>query len=332
MASLSNPFVLLDISLFQRERRCRIYKTMDKINDILKQFSFSEAESELYTAALKLKKATVFEIAQKAGMGRTVAYFHIKNLLQRNILKQRKIGKKMIVSPIPPAELAENLQSSVGDFKSLIPQLESLSAIDNEIPQIEILESNAAFEKIYDEVIHMPVGSAWKVFEDKQGAEAEMKLLNNEYWNKFFSQMLERKILTKAIFTKELLSDINKSITPENYQVLAGRMWDIRTLPETSMPIKGLVLLYNNKLSFLFPNVALTITIKHSALFHLLDTMFETIFSFAEKTEDPWNYKGGDNKTKFQSLGQLIEVETTQKPAMIKSEENKDDYWDVKKQ
>ncbi|EKD46482.1 MAG: hypothetical protein ACD_67C00220G0001 [uncultured bacterium] len=261
---------------------------MDKLNQILHNFSFSEAESELYVATLKLKKASVSEIAQSAGMGRTLAYFHIKNLINKNILKQVKSGKKIVISALPPAELAENLQASVGDFKTLLPQLESLSAIENEIPQIEILESNTAFQKIYDEVIHMPVGSSWKVIEDRQGAQAEMKLLNNEYWGKFFSQMAQRKIVTKAIFTEELLSDINKSITPENYRILADRMWNIRTLPEASMPIKGFVLLYNNKLSFLFPDVALTITIKHTALFNLLDTMFETIFSFAKKADNPW--------------------------------------------
>ncbi len=261
---------------------------MEKINKILQNFAFSEAESQLYTAALKLEKASISEIAQKAGMGRTVAYFHIKNLIKRNIFKQVKAGKKIIISPISPTELAENLQESVGDFKTLIPQLESLGRIENEIPQIEIMESSAAFEKIYDEVIHMPTGSLFKVIEDKYGAEAELKLFNNEYWNYFFSEMSKKKIVTKAIFTKEIMDDINKSITPENYNILGDRLWDIRTLPEASIPIKGLVLLYNNKLSFLFPEVALTITIKHSALFHLLDTMFETIFSFAQTAENPW--------------------------------------------
>ena len=265
---------------------------MDKINKILQNFAFSEAESELYTAALRLEKASISEIAKKAGMGRTVAYFHIKNLLEKKMLKQTKKGNKMFISPISPAELAENLQASVGDFKTMIPQLESLGRIENEIPQIEIMESNAAFQKIYDEVIHMPIGSTWKVFEDKSGAEAEMKLLNNEYWKNFFSQMIERKIVTKAIFTNELMSDIGGSITPENYNILGDRLWNIRTLPEAKMPIKGLVLLYNEKLSFLFPEIALTITIKHSALFHLLDTMFETIFSFAEPAENPWGKKG----------------------------------------
>jgi hypothetical protein len=156
------------------------------------------------------------------------------------------------------------------------------------MPQIEIQESSLAFKKIYDEVIHMPVGSIFKVIEDKRGAEAEMKLLNNEYWKLFFTQMAERKILTKAIFTKELFSDIKQSITPENYKILSRRMWDIRALPDSVMPIKSLAILYNDKLSFLFPEISLTITIKHPALFSLFDTLFETIFTFAEKVGSPW--------------------------------------------
>jgi sugar-specific transcriptional regulator TrmB len=272
---------------------------MDKVNNILKNFSFSEPESGLYTAALKLGNATVSEIAEKAGMGRTVAYFHIKNLLKRNILKQRKSGKKMIVSPIPPAQLAESLQESIGDFKTLIPQLESLNVVENEIPQIEIQESDIAFRKIYDEVIQMPIGSTWKVVEDRKGAEAELKLMDNEYWHHFFSQMAERKIITKGIYTKELLSDINKSITPENYNLVQKRLWDMHTLPESALPIKNLVVLYNNKISFMFPEISMTITIRHSALYYVFDTLFETIFNLSEKIENPWGGKDKNNKSEM---------------------------------
>lgn len=261
---------------------------MKNISDILKHFSFSEAESELYAAALKLQKAGISEIAKKAGMGRTVAYFHIKNLVERGILLQITKNKKMLISPIAPVELAQKLQSSVGDFKSIIPQLELLGAIENETPQIEIMESSSAFKKIYDEVTHMPAGSIFKVIEDLEGAEAELKLLDNEYWTYFFGQLVERKILTRAIFTQEVLVNANKSITPENYETVRKRMWDIRTLPEKNIPIKGLVVMYNKKISFLFPKISLTITIRHAALYGMIDTLFETIFNFAEKVEQPW--------------------------------------------
>lgn len=264
---------------------------MENISNILKNFSFSEAESALYAAALKLQKTGISEIAQKADMGRTVAYFHIKNLVERGILRQISQGKKIIVSPIPPAELAQLLQKNVGDFKSLVPQLENLSTIENEIPQIEIMESNQAFKKIYDEVTNMTGGSIFKVIEDKAGAEAELKLLDNEYWNYFFGQIAERKIVTKAIFTKELLADINQSITPENYALVQKRMWNIRTLSEENLQIKNLVVLYNKKLSFLFPEISLTITIKHNAFFNLFDALFETIFNLSEKVDQPWSKK-----------------------------------------
>jgi hypothetical protein len=284
---------------------------MEKIYQILKNFSFSEVESQLYEASLKLGKASVSQIAQKAGMGRTAAYFHIKNLLLRNVLKQSKSGKKILITPIKPSELAERLQNEVGDFKTILPQLESLGKIESELPQIEIQESSVAFRKIYDEVIHMPSGSSWKVIEDQFGAQAELKLLDNEYWSYFFGQMNERKILTKAIFTKGLLSDVKKSVTPQNFDVLKGRKWDIRTIDEEKLPMKGLVVLYNKKLSFLLPDVALTITIKHAGIFHLVDMLFEGLFSFAEQAENPWEKFVGANK----------EMSDKQKPQKATEEE-----------
>lgn len=264
---------------------------MEKINEILKNFSFSQPESEVYIAALGLGKGTVSEIAQKAGVGRTVAYFHIKNLLKRNFLRQLKSGKKLIISPVPPSELAGRLEEQVGSLKSLIPQLEALSTAEKEIPEIEIQESSIAFQKIYDEVTHMPVGSSWKVIEDQRGAEAELKLLNNKFWNEFFTRMTERQITTKAIFTQELLSSINKSITPKNYEILKKRKWDIHTISENKLPIKNFVVLYNNKLSFMFPEISMTITIRHSMLFHVVNTLFETIFLLTQPATDPWNSK-----------------------------------------
>lgn len=262
---------------------------MEKITAILKNFSFSEPESLLYIAALKLKKATVSHIAQKAGMGRTVTYFHIKNLTKRGIFKQTKQGRVLIFTPTPPAELARILQESVGNFKSFVPELESLNVVESELPEIRIEESKEAFRRIYDEVIHMPAGSTWKVIEDKRGAQGEMKLIDNAYWGHFFGEMRQRKILTKAIFTEELLLDINKSITPENYAVLKQRRWNIRTIPEKALPIQNFVVLYNKKLSFMFPEISMTLTIRHPLLYHIFDTMFETIFSFCKPVDNPWD-------------------------------------------
>ena len=261
---------------------------MQNLNDILKNFAFSEAEAELYAAALKLNKATVSQIAQKAGMGRTVAYFHIKNLIEKKIFRDLKRGRQILIIPIPPAELAELLQKKVGDFKTLIPQMEALDTIEKEIPQIEIQESYAGFDKIYDEICHLPVGGLFKVIEDMKGGEAEMHMMGDKNFNTFLTQIYEKKILTRAIFTEELVAQINRAINKENYSIVQKRMWDIHVLPEEKLSIKNLILLYNDKVSFLFPEISLTITIKHKTLFGIINTLFETIFGLAHKVDNPW--------------------------------------------
>jgi len=46
--------------------------------------------------------------------------------------------------------------------------MEALDTIEKEIPQIEIQESYAGFDKIYDEICHLPVGGLFKVIEDRK--------------------------------------------------------------------------------------------------------------------------------------------------------------------
>jgi sugar-specific transcriptional regulator TrmB len=261
---------------------------MQKVNQILENFSFSEPEAKIYTSALRLGKTSVSEVAQKSEMGRTAAYFHIKNLIEKGILNKSQKGKKAFITAIKPFDLAEKFQKNLGNFKTLIPQLEALNKVEEEIPQIEVLESKTGFHKVYDEITSMPQNSEFKVIESKKAVGAELTALSDKSWEDFFEQIVNKKLLTKAIFTREMLENVNQSMTPKNYKIVKKRMWNIRTLSEEQIPLKNLVMLYNNKCAFLFPETSLVITIKHKGIYDILDTLFETVFSFSEKIIDPW--------------------------------------------
>jgi len=84
------------------------------------------------------------------------------------------------------------------------------------------------------------------------------------------------------------VAQINRAINKENYSIVQKRMWDIHVLPERKTSIKNLILLYNDKVSFLFPEISLTITIKHKTLFGINQHPFETIFGLAHKIDNPW--------------------------------------------
>ena len=256
---------------------------------LLQKFSFSEPESKIYLSCLKLKKATVSEIAKKTEIGRTNAYFHIKNLVEKNILKESKKGTKIYISPTKPSDLAEELQKNVSVFKELVPQLESLNKAEQEIPQIEILESKKGFYKIYDEITDMPKDSEFKVIENKKTAQAELTLIPNEQWKKFFTKIVEKNILTNALFTKEMLEDIEKNITPQNYELISKRLWRIHSLPEKSLPVNNLILIYSDKVAFLTPDNMLAIIIKHKSVTNILSALFDTIFNLTEPAKAPWS-------------------------------------------
>jgi len=261
---------------------------MEEIINILQNFSISEPETKLYLSSLKLGKASISDIAKQSKMGRTNAYFHINNLIDKGLLQESRAGKKIFVTAVQPTSLAKKLQSSVNVFKNLVPQLESLSVVKEDSPQIDILESKVGFAMVYDEIKNLPTGSEFRVIENSQTADVEMSLLGEQQCYDFFNTLVKKKIIAKALFSSELLADAKTYMTKANYNALSERMWNLRVLPEDKMPIDNLILSYGNKVAFLTPDRKLTVVIKESSIVNMINVMFEIIFGFAEKVEMPW--------------------------------------------
>ena len=201
---------------------------------LLSHFGFSTGESEVYLAALAVGKPNVADIAKKIGKNRTAVYFHIDNLLKKGILKETRQGKKKRYIAVPPSELAEKFDRYATDFKSLVPQLEALKKIEIEAPIIEVVESKRGYFQLYNEIAAMPEGSTFYVIEGKTGIQNELPLLTKEQWVIFFQRMVDRKIVTKGIFTEES-HRVPQTLLPEESRLsLAKRIFHLRTLPESS--------------------------------------------------------------------------------------------------
>jgi len=261
---------------------------MDEITKILQKFSFSEQETKIYLTSLELGKSSITKIANKAKIGRTNAYFHIKNLINRNILQESKKGTKILITPVKPSDLVKKLQTNVNIFKNLIPQLDALTSAENTLPQIEILESKLGFQQVYEEISNMPPGSEFKVLENNKAGEAELALLTSQQWESFFKKIIQKKIITKALFTTELISNIKNQTTPSSYNKISERMWNMKSLEEDQLSVDNLILLYSSKVAFLTPDNSLVVIIQHKSIVNMINVLFETIFDFAEKVKSPW--------------------------------------------
>ena len=98
----------------------------------------------------------------------------------------------------------------------------------------------------------------------------------------------EKNIETKGIFTEEALSVPAHELSPENLRLTRQRVWHLRTLPQEVLPLENLAVIYGNRVSFLFPEVSLVLTIRHEGLVDIIEAMFDALFTFAKKIERVW--------------------------------------------
>lgn len=267
---------------------------MDHLKTILREFSFSDIETDVYVATLSIGSSGVADIARKMGKNRTAVYFHIKNLLQKGILKETRKGRKIRYVALPPSELADHFSRVTTDFKSLVPQLESLFRVEKEVPIIEVTESVKGYFKVYDEISSMPISSTFRVLEGKDALINEFTLLSEEEWRTFFTRTAERKIETKGLFTSESLRVPMQALSDNNLKNVGDRIWDLRTLPESILPFQQLLFIYGEKIAFLFPDTSLVVTIQHKDIANSLAAVFDGLFNFAAVVPNGW-------KTDFRS-------------------------------
>lgn len=265
-----------------------LYLHMAKIDEILSAFSLSDVETKIYLSALGMEKPAVAQLAKQAGLNRTAAYHHIKHLLEKGFLRQTRKGRIVQLVAVPPAELADRFDHLTTDFKGLIPQLESLQKISRETPIIEITESRRGYYQIYDEISALPPGSTFRVMEGLQALKKELRILTDKEWNIFFSRIVDRKLVTRAVFTEESLAVPGQALSPANVKLISQRIWQLKSLPVVSLPFSQLMFIYGEKVAFLFPESSLVMAIKHKGIAEVMTALFEGLFGFAKPVNQPW--------------------------------------------
>lgn len=261
---------------------------MAKPIELLENFSLTPQQAELYVLLLKQGSSKITELAHAQKKNRAAVSFHLTHLIERGLVKETRVGRRTEYVALPPKDLADLFERWTVDFKSVVPELESLQRADIQKPLIEVIESAAGMKRIYDEMSTMPRGSEFLVLEGKTAVKGELKLLSSKEWEVFFGRMVDRRILTRAVFTTESMALPGKGLAEENKRLMRARLWDLRTLPEVALPLEHLVMIYGNKAAFFIPEVKLLFTLEHAGIVGILRALFESIHYFAKPVEGGW--------------------------------------------
>ncbi len=251
--------------------------------ELLTHFSVTEEEAEIYLTVLRIGTSTATEISAKAKKNRTATHFHLKKLVDKKLLDLTKRGRTFVFRAVPPAELAARFDRISTDFKSIVPQLESLQAMEIETPRVAVSESRSGYFAVYDEISSLPEDSTFYAIEGAEALRNELTLLTPELAHRFYSKMVERRIAVRLVLTEEALQIPNNLMTKENFALFQQRKVDIRIHAESILPFQGLTLMYGNTVAHLIPGKDIVITMKHQGIADSFQATFDALFSFGKE-------------------------------------------------
>src|SRR5688572_15138414 len=114
---------------------------MAKPRELLEHFSLTPQQAELYVLLLKQGPSKITELAAAQKKNRAAIAFHLKLLLERGFVKETRVGRRTEYVALPPKDLAELFERWAIDFKSAVPELETMRRADQQRPLIEVIES-----------------------------------------------------------------------------------------------------------------------------------------------------------------------------------------------
>jgi sugar-specific transcriptional regulator TrmB len=166
---------------------------MHNILPLLRSLNLTEAEAQVYLAALELGEANMQQLARKSGIKRTSIYNFIDRLKERQVVTETKKGKRSYYSAISPRHLLEMGRTRLFEFERLLPKLEAINNRSQRKPQVTFHEGFDGIKEVFaDSLQAKDTIIAWSDFEN-------IDRVLPQYYIDYPAERARRKILFKGI-------------------------------------------------------------------------------------------------------------------------------------
>lgn len=243
----------------------------------LSRFGLSQQEIDLYTATLALGTPTAGEISRNTGLQRTLVYFHLNELIKKHFVVELKKGKIKRFQAVAPKEVAERFQRWTTDVFSIVPELESLQTIDEETPRISVHDFATMHYEHYNELASMPEGSEFRVIQSKKSADLDFKSFKEGEFKQIMQRMVERNIMTRAIFTDDFIDSAHEQIGNDVYAIFKQRNWQLRAVNPDRFDFEEMMI-HQDKVTFLLTDVGIIVRIQHKRIARAMTAMFDALW------------------------------------------------------
>ena len=127
---------------------------MEKITKNLEKLGLAGKEIDAYLALLKLKSASVIQLAKATNLKRTTVYHCLESLIGKNLVTTVvKNDKKLYVAEDPKEALGNLLKEKQDTVHEVVPELKNIFGIGLSQPEIKIYRNVAGLQKLFEDLL-----------------------------------------------------------------------------------------------------------------------------------------------------------------------------------
>jgi hypothetical protein len=127
--------------------------TLISKRELLKKLGVTHPGDKIYLALLKLRRATVAELARETGCYRPLIYKELPHLISRRLISKVPVGKRIMYiaeNPLVLQALVDRLREEVD---LTIPELSQMYEGSHNKPVVRYVEGCKAIQKIYEDIV-----------------------------------------------------------------------------------------------------------------------------------------------------------------------------------
>lgn len=194
----------------------------EKLAATLSEIGLTLGEAQVYIALLSLGPTTALKVARLTGIKRTTVYLAFERLLKLGIATHVERGLKRLLVAEPPQRLESLIERRADEFRSVLPELNSLFSLEGVEAVIKKYEGIDALRTAYDSLLaSLRLHDSYCVY----GDPARWDLLDKHYFKKYIEKRLRTPLSTRVILVG---TDVGRRYqeTQKNFQE------EVRLLPQ----------------------------------------------------------------------------------------------------
>lgn len=161
---------------------------------LLSTLNLTQEEAAVYTTALQLGQATIYEIAKKSGVHRTSIYRFLESMAERQLLLATRKKKRTLYSAAEPEQLQEYIKLKAQEFGRLLPDLRAIQNSVHHKPRVQYFDGVEGIKLVYNDMLKEK-----RSFDGYGDFEFSVKLMGDYFRDYFVPERIRRGMLWRGI-------------------------------------------------------------------------------------------------------------------------------------